>query len=277
VWYRSALHLHRIGGALVPGNLHLSLEMVQQIVGETHPNREWSRLEIERLTRALNISLSEHQHRKQLLSEPTPVKLRRQIRALRKELRNALSELKLALSTSEQNSLRNYLIHLGEDYAHDRSGHPNLAPHYASGVLETGEEVSAIDHYRSDEYLDGMISSISHVLEWMRNPPKTTEELLYWWDRTPHWLDCQTVEERLQQRFRPLDHHGLTERLIGGELPHVYHLNFGQPFKVSRGRRAGKYGPGVRFVVSVLKHAGVNVAPNTVIRYRTRWLKRHPK
>lgn len=253
----------------------LSPEMVQQIVGETHPDREWSRSEIERLTRALNKSLSEHRYRHQLLSEPTPSQLRRQVSDLRNELRKALSQLKLALSTSEQNSLRNYLIHLGEECARTKGGHPDLPPHYLGGVLETGKEVSAIDHYRSDEYLDKMISSVSQVLEWMPAPSDATLEFSYWWDRTPHWLEDQNVVGGLERRFRPIERRKLTERLIGGELPHVYHLNFGQPFKVSRGRRSGRYGPGVRFVVLVLKQAGVNVAPETVIKYRTRWLKHH--
>jgi hypothetical protein len=253
--------------ALVPENLHLSQEMVQQIVRETHPDRALSQFEIQRLASSLNQALWDYERRKQLLSEPTAQQLRKQIGALHKALR----QLKLALPAPEQNSLRNYLIHLGVAYAEPRGGHPNLAPHSVGGLLETGEEVSAIDHYRSDERLDEMISSVSQVLEWMNKTPASTKKISYWWDRTPHWLDDQTLWERLEHGFNPEDveRHKLTERLIGRDLPRIYHLNFGKQFGVSR-TASGKYGPGVRFVVSVLRYAGMNVLPETVIRYRTK-------
>ena len=66
-----------------------------------------------------------------------------------------------------------------------------------------------------------------------------------------------------------VERHKLTERLIGRDLPQIYHLNFGRQFGVSR-TASEKFGPGVRFVVSVLRHAGMDVQPETVIRYRTK-------
>jgi hypothetical protein len=147
-------------GALVPENLHLSQETVQQIVEETRAERESSQQEIRTLAGILNLTLSEYEYRKALNSEPTSQQLSEQINILRE----ALKELKFALPSPEQISLRYYLIHLGEAYAAIRGPHPNLAPHSLGGVLDTGEEVSAIDHYRSDERLDEMISSVSQVL-----------------------------------------------------------------------------------------------------------------
>jgi hypothetical protein len=79
--------------ALVPESLHLSLEMVQQIVGETHPEREFSQSEIIRLASMLNLALSDYEWREEYRSEPTFGQLRKQITDLHRALRN----LKLAL------------------------------------------------------------------------------------------------------------------------------------------------------------------------------------
>jgi hypothetical protein len=45
-------------GALVPKSLHLSQDMVQQIVSETQANRELSQPEIGKLASMLNLTLS---------------------------------------------------------------------------------------------------------------------------------------------------------------------------------------------------------------------------
>jgi hypothetical protein len=208
--------------------------------------------------------LSEYEHRSRLRSEPTPQKLRKQISDLHKALRT----LKLAFPDPKTNSLRNYLIELGESYAATKGPHPNLSPHTLLVSLETWQE--GIDHYRSDERLDEMISCVSQVLEWMNNTPASTKKVSYWWDRPPHWLDDQTVWDRLEYWFstEDVERHYLTVTLIGRDLPSIYQSTFGQPFGVSR--TSGKYGPGVRFVVSVLRHAGMNVRPETIIRYRTK-------
>jgi hypothetical protein len=117
-----------------------------------------------------------------------------------------------------------------------------------------------------------MISAVSQVLEWMRNTPAWTKKISYWWDEPPHWLDDQTVWERFERGVssEDVERSGLTVTLIGRELPQIYRLHFGRRFGISRPRRSGKYGPGVRFVVSVLQHAGMKVAPETVIKYRKR-------
>ena len=98
---------------MVPENIPLSHEIIHQIVKETHPDREWSEFEIKRLTSDLNQTLFRYADSNKLLCEPTPQQLRKQISVLRKALRG----LKLVFPPREQNSLRNYLIHLGEDYA----------------------------------------------------------------------------------------------------------------------------------------------------------------
>jgi hypothetical protein len=115
-----------------------------------------------------------------------------------------------------------------------------------------------------------MISSVSQVLEWMNKTRASTKKLSGWWDRPPHWLDDQSLSERLEHGFsEDVERHKLTESLIGRDLPSIYYLTFGMQSGVSR-TASGKYGPGVRFVVSVLRHAGMNVPPETVIRYRTK-------
>ena len=250
----------------MPKNLHLSEDMVQQIVSETQAKRELSRPEIRTLASMLNQTLSEYEHRSRLRSEPTPPKLRKQI----SDLHKALRKLKLAFPDPEANSLRNYLIELGEFYAETKGPHPNLSPHSVLVSLDTGQE--GIDHYRSDERLDEMISCVSQVLAWMNNTPAKTKKISVWWDRPPHWLDDETVWDRLEHGFssKDVERHHLTVTLIGRELPQIYHRHFDQPFGISRPRRSGKYGPGIRFVVSVLQHVGMKVTPETVITYRKR-------
>jgi hypothetical protein len=239
--------------------------MVQQIVSETQANRELSHPEIGKLASMLNLTLSEYERRSRLRSEPTPQKLRKQV----SDLHKALRKLKLAFPDPEANSLRNYLIDLGEFYAETKGPHPNLSPHYVLVSLDTGQE--GIDHYRSDVRVDEMISCVSQVLEWMNNTPSGTKKISYWWDRPPHWLDDQTVWDRLEYGFstEDVERHYLTVTLIGRELPSIYQSTFSRSFGVSR-TASGKYGPGVRFVASVLRHAGMNVRPETIIRYRTR-------
>ena len=261
----------------MPENLHLSREMVQQIVSETQAKREPSQPEIRRLASSLNLVLSEYEGLEKLYSEPTSQQLRAQINALV----NALTRLKKKLPAPEQTSLRNYLIHLGESYASTEGQHPNLTPHSVGGVLETGEGVSSIDHYRSDQRLDEMISSVSQVLEWFNKTPAGMERLSNWWDRDPHWFedDYELMMERLltTPRDLPEDEHRrrhLTERLIGMQLPEVYEMTFNTRYGVSR-----PPGPGVRFVLAVLRHAGISkddnqpFSSNTVIKYRQNYLR----
>lgn len=246
-------------GTLVPKNQLLSLEMVQQIVSETRAKRELSQPEIGRLTWTLNLTLSEYERRKELSSELTFQQLCAQVGALRKALRKAVKKLKLALPCAEQTSLRNYLIDLGETYAARRKGHPNLDPHTVSGLLsideEVYDEVTAEVHYRSDEKLDQIVGDVTYLLDWMDHTPAHMKRPSNWWDRAPFWLEDRTVEEDLERSpFERIDVHKSGHSkvwLIGWDLPKVYHSTFGQPYRVSRTFRSGKYGPGVRFVLSV--------------------------
>jgi hypothetical protein len=249
----------------VPKILSLAQERVHQIVNETHPHKEFSELEISRLTSNLNQTLSQYAEDNKLLCEPTAQQLRKQISAMHKALRR----LKLVFPPSEQRSLRNYLIHLGEDYAMARGAHPNLEPRYVGGSLDNGDTWETILHYHSDKRLDQMISSVSQVLEWMDKAKKDTKDRLHWWDRPP--LDEQTVEERFESADGwPIERTKLKETLIGSALPRVYAKHFGQPFRTSRGRGSGQYGPGVRFLASILQYAGVHTTPETIIKYQTR-------
>ena len=109
----------------MPVILHPSQE-IQQVVGETQAKRELSQPEIIGLASTLNWTLSEHKHRKELRSKPTFQQLCAQADALRK----AVKKLKLALPSAEQSSLRNYLIHLGEEYLGiDACTTPQTRPH----------------------------------------------------------------------------------------------------------------------------------------------------
>ena len=224
----------------MPKNLHLSQEMVQQIVRETRAERELSQSEIKRLASMLNLTLSEYLNgEERRCSEPTSSQLSEQIN----KLHQVLKRLKLALPSLEQISLRYYLIHLGEAYAATQGQHPNLAPHSVGGLLDTGEEVSAIDHYHSDVRLNEMISSVSQVLEWMNKTPASMKKISNWWDRKPHWLEdeYELMMERLltPPRDLPKDAHRrrLTEHLIGLQLPEVYERTFKKRFGVSRSPR----------------------------------------
>jgi hypothetical protein len=112
----------------------LSLEMVQQIVKETQAKRELSQRQIETLASVLNLTLShQYEHHVELYSEPTFKQLSEQITTLHK----ALERVKSALPSTEQSSLRNYLIHLGEEYAAAKGQHPGLEP-YSPGSLSLG-------------------------------------------------------------------------------------------------------------------------------------------
>jgi len=240
----------------VSENPHLSLEMVQQIVTKTRAERELSQSEIKRLASMLKLTLSEYLNAKERYSEPTSSQLSEQIN----KLRQALKRLKRALPPPEQISFRYYLIRLGEAYAKTHGQHPNLAPHSLGGLLDNGEEVSAIDHYHSDVRLDEMISSVSQVLEWMNKTPASMKKISNWWDRKPHWLEdeYELMMERLliSPRDLPKDAHRRrrsTEHLIGLQLPEIYERTFKKRFGVSH----SPPGPGVRFVLAVLLHAGI--------------------
>jgi hypothetical protein len=253
----------------VPENSRLSEEMVREIAREAYPERELSQFEINRLQSRLNLTLSNYQYSQELYLEPTFRQLREQANKLYK----SLERVKDALPPSGQDSLRNYLIHLGEAYAASKGPHPNLPPHFIGGLLDSGEEVSTLHHYRSDERLQEMISAILQLFEWMDHAPSEMEPS-NWWDRYPHWFDGEQEKwlERLEKpsRIPNLDahRHRHTEYLIGDRLPQLYEMEFEANFGVSR-----PPGPGVRFILAVLRHAGIVNERNqpfsieTVIKY----------
>jgi hypothetical protein len=243
-------------GTIVPKYQYLSQEMVQQIVNETKAKRELSQLEIAKLASRLNLFLGLHERGKQTSSEPTFLQLRAQI----KKLHNALNVLKSALlPATEQVSLRKHLIQLGELYAETRGPHPKLP---------------AVNDYRSGERLDEMISSVSQVLEWMNKTPANMEEPRNWW--VPPFFIFSERGRRFLSGV-PIDAHRRagTEELIGGTLPFVYEETFQTRYGVSR-----PPGPGGRFVLAVLRLAGISNDDNrpfvnaTVIKYRQNYLRR---
>jgi hypothetical protein len=247
-------------GARVSENFHLSLETVQKIATETYPERELSQSEIVDLASRLNGCLWWYEVDKKFYSEPTFKQLCTQIHKLHK----ALKVLKHALPSPEQNSLRNYLIELGEVYAETRGSHPNLASKEAAPTKYHYR-------YRSDERLDEMISSVSQVLEWMNNTPAKMKKPANWW----------ILPEMLKRGYGsnlPIDAHrgggGLRTNLIGYLLPEAYEKVFKTRYGVSRSP-----GPGVRFVEAVLRHAGISndnkpFSVETVISYRQNYRRR---
>ena len=238
----------------MPENL-LSQEMVQQIVNETQADRELSQLEITKLASILIFYLDVHKTHKQTSSEPTFLQLRAQIQ----KLHNALKVLKSALPAPEQVSLRNYLFRLGEAYAEIRGPHPNLP---------------VVKDYRSGERLDEMISSVLQVLEWMNKTPADMEKPRNWWV-IPSVLFTKTGWRLASEA--PIDTHRRagTEDLIGYTLPHIYEDTFQTKYGVSR-----PGGPGVRFVLAVLRQARISNRNNrpfssgTVIKYRQNYLEK---
>jgi hypothetical protein len=259
----------------MPEILHLSQEMAHQIAREAHPERELSQRQIETLASTLNLTLSgQYGNYVELYSEPTFKQLQQQIDTLHK----ALEKVKRALPPAGQVSLRNYLIHLGEEYAAANGPHPDLEPAFIGGILDfdTGEDVSTLHHYRSDDRLEEMISSVLQVLEWMDHTPAKMKEPSNWWDHYPHWFEGE--HERWLERLEkppldlPIDAHRRRAAvyLIGDRLPQVYQMTFNSRYGISR----SPPGPGIRFVSAVLRHAEIYNDDNkpfsieTIIKYR---------
>jgi hypothetical protein len=257
---------------------HFSPEAAAEIIQEVNPKLQFSKRQIETLTWQLNNALYDYQRRKEDHAEPTSRQLHEDIKGLHRSLRN----LKFALPATETRSLRNYLVELGETYAARRGGHPNLEPHTVSDVIPERNwmEVTAVDHYRSDERLkqivDQLIESVTELLDWMDHTPPEMKRNTNWLYRIPYWLDDDPTEME-GKREPPVDSHreGPTVWLIGWKLPQIYRLTFDRSFRVSRmeSESGTRYGPGVRFVLAALQRAGIDVSPETVIKYRDRATK----
>ena len=119
----------------MPENIFSHRKWFEQIANETHPERELSQSEIRRLASTLNMTLSEYERRKQLRSEPTPPKLRKQI----SDLHKALRKLKLAFPDPKANSLRNYLDRPWRRLRRSSGCASQLTPHSVGVLLDTGE------------------------------------------------------------------------------------------------------------------------------------------
>jgi hypothetical protein len=254
----------------------LSSEDVAQILTEADAPL-LSDKEIGRLTSWLNMALSEYGGRLEEYSEPTLIQLRKRVYAIHA----ALKRLKAVLPSAEERSLDNYLIYLGEEYARTRGPHPNLEPHEVWAVNpETEEEYGGVDHYHSDARLHEMVDCVTQILDWLDNSPKWVDQIDNWLDHLPHWMDEDDTDPRDRVR-RQRDAHRRPGRtkvwLIGKQLPLLYEWAFGRgKYGVSRSTTPGQYGPGIRFVSAVLRHAGIGdgagreISPETIIKYRRR-------
>jgi hypothetical protein len=254
---------------------HFSPEATAEIIQEVDPTLQFSKRQIETLTWQLNNALHDYQRRKEDHAEPTSRQLQKDIKALQRGLQN----LKLALPATKSWSLRNYLIKLGETYAAKRGGHPNLEPHTLSGVIPEWDwmEVTTVDHYRSDERLkqivEQLIEGVTELLDWMHHTPPEMKRNTNWLYRIPHWLDDDPTAMEGKREPRVDSHReGPKVWLIGWMLPQIYSLTFHRSYGVSRmeSESVTRYGPGVRFVLAALQRAGIDVSPETVIKYRDR-------
>jgi hypothetical protein len=260
--------------------MHFSPEAAAEIIQEADPTLQFSKPQIAALTWQLNNALRDYQQRKEDYAEPTLRQLRKDTKALHR----ALERLKSALPATESRSLRNYLIELGETYAVTRGGHPNLEPHTVSAIIPKWDwmEVTAVDHYRSDERLkqivDPLFESVTELLDWMNHTPPEMKRDMNWLHRMPHWADDISLMEMEGHRLPPVDSHRESSKvwLIGWKLPQIYSLTFDRPYRVSRmeSKSGTRYGPGVRFVLAALRRAGIDVSPETVIKYRGRATKK---
>jgi hypothetical protein len=240
----------------------LSPSVVEDILNTVDPNRQFSETQVSKVTSTLNNILSNYAlSEEERDTEPTAKELNKQIDALL----SALRRLKLALPKPSQRSLFHYVVHAGEAYAAANGPHPNVerqTVHAWDWGIE--EEVSfELDHFHSDKRLQEMIDSVTQVSAWLdyaASQMKAAET--NWIDNTPYWLDEENMFQRLEhpeEFLRPVDAHRLrqTERLIGQYLPRVYETTFGKEFTVSRSESGTPQGPGLRFVMEVLRRAGV--------------------
>jgi len=120
-----------------------------------------------------------------------------------------------------------------------------------------------------------MVDSVTQLLAWIDHAPRMDE--INWVDNTPYWRDEENMFERLENQdefLRSVDAHRIrqTKRLIGHRLPGLYETTFGEKFTVSRSDDGT---PGLRFVIGVLRHAGITrengteLSIDTVIKYRS--------
>jgi hypothetical protein len=252
----------------MPSSKYLTEAEVDQILKQVDDQRSFSSKDILLFTKSLNRTLARYRMNEATRKGPT----QRQLVANLDEFRKALKKLKSALP-SEHSSLWNYLVYLGERFAERRGAHRNLVPQFALGYRPDGETFEIVDHYRSDERLQELVSSVPQVLDWISHGPALTKpsknekgrEPSAWRDHTLHWLD----ERNIFDEWKPQNPRLLNKlELVGYELANEYRRIFGKAFTTSR-LKNGRHSPGVGFVLAVLKSAGISIKSDTIIRYRT--------
>lgn len=245
---------------------YLTEAEVEQILRQVDDQRSFSPKDISLFTKNLNRTLERYRLNEAIRKEPT----QRHLVANLIEFRNALKKLKSRLP-SEHSSLWNYLVYRGECFAEQQGGHPNLAPQGALGYRPDGEMFEIIHHYRSDERLQELVSSVPQVFDWITRGPALTKpskdekgrKPSKWRDHTPHWLDERTIFDEWKPQPRLLN----KLELLGYELPVQYRRIFGKNFTTSRLKNG--HSPGVGFVLAVLKCARISISSETIIRYHT--------
>jgi hypothetical protein len=267
---------------------NLSASVVGEILNTVDPKHQFSETQLSEVTRKLNDILSDYALSEEERDvEPTAKELNKQIDALQ----SALKRLRLALPKPTQRSLFNYVVHVGEAYAEANGPHPNVERQTVHlwdwSIGEDGDEVSfELNHFHSNKRLQEMIDSVTQVSAWLDYAASRMKaDETNWIDNTPYWLDAKNMFERLghpEEFLRPVDAHRLrqTERLIGLSLPRVYETTFGKKFTVSRSESGALQGPGIRFVMEVLRCAGVTkkgakqLSKETIARYWSKGKKK---
>jgi hypothetical protein len=253
----------------------LSSNHVEDILREVDPERRFSEKEISEVTSMLNDALSRYARSEKEYLEPTSIQLGKQVDALY----HALKRLKLALPSPGQESLPNYLVDLGEIYAEEtRNPHPGIKPRWGGYSFEDGGTAEWIEHYGSDQRLREMIDAVTQVLAWMDHRDAETLDNFDWIDRKPDMKVFERLDPDSTPPYARRPRH--TFWLVGAWLPQIYEKTFGKKYGVSRSKDRGG-GPGVRFVMKTLRHAGITtengneLSPDTIIKYRQNWQKTH--
>jgi hypothetical protein len=189
-----------------------------------------------------------------------------------------LTRLQAVLPESKD-LLFEYIVELGETYAEFKGPHVGLQPVFLTEEEE--EDQKLIAEMRS-RYPD------TDAAEFLKNSPtrsiftdfRSKERLQAFIDYVPQILNWLSLSRHVKPRESSRRNSAAALKLIGADLPVLYKEIFGRKFGVSRHRRTGKFGPGIRFIIGVLKHAkdvGIlneHFSPETIIKYRGRAVER---
>jgi hypothetical protein len=136
-----------------------------------------------------------------------------------------------ALLPDKGELLFNIISHFGESYAASHGPHLNLPPYHLANPLHN---FPFTVNYRSYERLEHTIKGINEIAAWMQA-----------------FLDAQ-VDEVTESNEKKMS---ASVWLIGYELPRIYEKHFKVAFGVALATKS--YGPGIRFIRSVLDAAGI--------------------